>query len=81
LPLYHNQFSWWLDEKLTDAQRQEINRLTQKLAALKELNESMIAVLEEIKPGTIDQIMKKSDLELGLEFFMKQQKSDKKRKP
>ena len=72
--LYEQQFERWQNEHLTDSQSQEINRLSNQLARIKELSAGILALLDEIKKGTINRILEKSDLELGLEFFLKNMK-------
>ena len=72
--LYEQQFTRWQEQSLTNSQRQEINRLTIQLSRTKELSENILALLKEIKKGTINRIMEKSDLELGLDYFLKNMK-------
>src|SRR6266849_130497 len=72
--LFEQQFVRWQKEPLTDPQQRQINRLTAKLASLKDLCANILAVLDEIKPGTIDAILRKSELELGLEVLLRKHK-------
>lgn len=72
--LYEPQFARWQQENLTDAQKQELNRLTTKLADVKKLVENILTLLNEIKNGTIDKIMAKSDAELALEVLIGKRK-------
>jgi hypothetical protein len=65
--LYREQFQRWQVEKLSAAQRKELARLSAKLDQHQELLETILELLEELKHGTIEQVLRKSDLELGLE--------------
>ena len=64
---FEPQFARWQAEPLTDAQRQEVKRLVERLADLKALDEKILELLDEITKGTIDAVMRKSDFELGVE--------------
>lgn len=67
LDLYRQQFRRWQAEKPSAAQRKEIARLVAKVDQHQELLETILELLEELKHGTIDQVLRKSDLELGIE--------------
>ena len=71
---YEQQFARWLDESLTRQQRQEVNRLNDQLPRIKELSQAILKLMNVMKEGTINRVLEKSDLELGLEFFMKNRK-------
>lgn len=68
---YEEQFTRWQAGPLTENQRQEVNRLNAQLPRIKELSQAILELMDEMKDGTINRIMEKSDLELGLEFFLK----------
>jgi molecular chaperone GrpE (heat shock protein) len=68
---YEQQFARWQAEPLTDSQRAEVDRLSAQLPRIKELSQAILNLMDEMKDGTINKIMEKSDLELGLEFFLK----------
>ena len=68
---YEEQFSRWQAQSLTANQRQEVNRLKAQLPRIKELSQAILELMDEMKDGTINRILEKSDLELGLEFFLK----------
>ena len=70
--LFERQLTWWQEEDLTDSQRQQVEGLLAKLPQIKERSEAILALLAEIKKGTIDRIMEKDDFELGLEFLLRQ---------
>ena len=69
--LYEEQFGRWLKQSLTDDQRGEVERLLGQLPRIKQLSEAILELLDEIKDGTIDKVLGKSDLELGLESLLR----------
>ena len=74
LPLYQQQLSHWMAGDLTASQRGEVERLQDCVRKLQELAESILSLAEELKQGTIEQVLHKSDLELGLEFLLGKRK-------
>jgi hypothetical protein len=71
LCFYEQQFERWQAESLTPGQRAEVERLNAQLPRIKELSQAILELMSEMKDGTINRIMGKSDLELGFEFFLK----------
>lgn len=69
IPLHEQQLNWWLSENITDAQRYQVEDLLAKLPALHEKTEVLLALLAELKQGTIDRILEMSDEELGWKFL------------
>lgn len=69
--LYVEQVARWKREPLTPAQRQDVERLDGQVAALGEVLASILELAKELRPGTIDRVLAKSDLELGLESFLR----------
>ncbi len=69
--LYDEQLKHWGALPLTTAQRQEVKRLVSQLARLRQVIASNLALANEMKGGTIEQILGKSDAELGLEFLLR----------
>lgn len=67
---YEEQLSRWEQLNLTSAQRHEVNRLSARMPAIKERIGNILTVAEELKTGTIDTILAKSDVEIGLEWFL-----------
>ena len=74
LPLYQQQLSHWIAGDLTASQRGEVERLQGRVTKLQELAESILSLAEELKQGTIESVLRKSDLELGLEFLLGKRK-------
>ncbi len=67
--LYEEQLARWSTADPTLAQRQEIDRLTHQLDRLRSVLTSTLALADELKEGTIDTIMAKSDIELAIEML------------
>jgi hypothetical protein len=72
--LYEVQLSRWTTESPTDRQRREIGRLTDQLTTLRHVLTLCLALTDEMKDGTIDQILAKDDVELAIEFLMGKRK-------
>ena len=69
IEMYKKQLSRWQKEKLTDDQRKEVERLSCQNERLRELNEKIRPLLQELKKGTINRIVGMSDLEVGLKIL------------
>jgi hypothetical protein len=69
--LYEEQLRHWQGGTLTAAQRREVERLTGQLGRLREVIDTILALMDELKGGTIEKMMAKSDLEVGLEMLMR----------
>ena len=74
LPLYQQQLAHWMAGDLTASQRREVERLQGCVTKLQELAESILSLAKELKQGTIESVLRKSDLELGLEFLLGKRK-------
>lgn len=74
LPLYQQQLSHWMAGDLTASQKGEVERLQGCVTKLQELAESILSLAEELKQGTIESVLRKSDHELGLEFLLGKRK-------
>jgi len=70
LDLYDEQLARWQREPLSPAQRTEIERLASQVARNREVASSILELAEELRAITINAILAKSDLELGLEVLM-----------
>ncbi len=67
--LYEEQLRRWHAGTLTEAQRREVERLTGQLGRLRAVIDKTLALMDELKGGTIEKMMSKSDLEVGLEML------------
>ena len=67
--LYDEQLSRWKSGRLNSNQRQEVERLTRQLEQLQKVCQQILSLAAELKEGTIDRIMEKSDFQLGLEIL------------
>lgn len=74
LGLYEEQFARWSKLVLSQAQREEVNRLTTELPLLSTRIAAILALAKELKHGTIEAVLAKSDLELGLEALFSKNK-------
>lgn len=69
--LFVEQVARWKRESLTPAQREVVERLDCKITALGELLTAILALAAELRPETIDRVMEKSDIELGVEYLLR----------
>lgn len=68
--LYEEQLRRWEAGPLTAAQRAEIAGLTQRLAGLRADIATILDLARRLKPHTIDAVLSRSDLELGLDALL-----------
>jgi hypothetical protein len=68
--LFDQQLQRWAALPLTDDQRREVERLMEQMRLLRENNEQVLTLARELSKGTIEKVMAKSDVELGLEFLL-----------
>jgi hypothetical protein len=66
---YAEQIARWADEPLTTAQRDEVARLQTQVKKLGEVTAAILSLAQELKAGTIDRLLEKSEVEVGLEFL------------
>ncbi len=69
--LFDEQLQRWQAGPLTDDQRREVERLVEQMRLLRENTEKVLTLAAELSLGTIDKVMAKSDVELGLEMLTK----------
>lgn len=62
---------WRVRECATDAQRRELDRLEGQLERRRKVLGDILALAEELQQGTIERVLAKSDLELGLEALLR----------
>ncbi len=67
---YAAQLTRWQHVSPTPAQRRELDRLTQQLAALRRVLTASLALAEALQAGTIEKVLAKDDVELALEFLL-----------
>ncbi len=67
--LFEEQLKRWTAHSLTSRQRAEVQRLTTQMARLRQVIGDILALADELKKGTIEQVLGKSDEELGLDFL------------
>jgi len=72
--LYEEQLSRWKALNLTPSQRQEVDRLAAQIPTIRERITAILALAEELKGSTIESVLAKSDLELGLEVLLGKRK-------
>jgi hypothetical protein len=68
--LFEQQLRRWHNSDLTVDQRNAVARLESQVLGLRRGLTAILALAAEIRQGTIDRIMDKSDLELGLEVLL-----------
>ncbi len=71
---YAEQLARWRRASPTPAQAQELERLTQQLAALRRVLTASLAFAEELQAGTIEKVLAKDDVELAVEYLLGKRK-------
>ena len=74
LGVFAEQLERWRHEQPTDTQRRELDRLEGQLERLRTVLNDILQLAEELKQGTIERVLAKSDLELGIEAMMRMTK-------
>ena len=69
MALYEEQLARWEEADLTPDQAQEIGRLQGTLGEVRRLSSEVLALVEELKEGTIDHILRMDDVALALEVL------------
>ena len=69
--LFEEQLHRWNAQNLTDARRREVSRLSGQLEQLRQVITTILALADELKGGTIEQVLGKSDVQLGLESLLR----------
>lgn len=69
--LFDEQLRRWAAGKLTSAQHTEVQRLGGQMLRLHEVITSILRLADELKEGTIEKQLAKSDIELGIEELLK----------
>lgn len=68
--LYKEQICRWRNLNLTPAQREEVERLAAQIPTIRARITAILALAEELKGGTIETVLAKTDLELGFEWLL-----------
>jgi len=71
LPIYREQLVRWYQSRPAAGQAIELDRLTRQLDRWADLLGKQRNLAQEISAGTIDKVMAKSDLELGMEALLR----------
>jgi signal transduction histidine kinase len=71
LGVFVEQLARWSHEHPTDAQRRELDRLEGQIERLRAVLSAILELAEELQQGTIERVLAKSDLELGLEALLR----------
>jgi hypothetical protein len=66
---YEEQLGRWKKQSPTVAQGAKIARLEQRLGRLRTLIDELLARGQQLRPYTIDMVLAKSDIELGLDVL------------
>jgi hypothetical protein len=69
--VFREQLGHWRRTDLTTHEREEIDRLSVQLERLRVVLTNILALAVELKEGTIEKILAKSDLELGIEVLLR----------
>ncbi len=71
LGVFAEQLARWRYERPTDAQCRELDRLEGQLERLRVVLNAILELAEELQQGTIERVLAKSDLELGIEALLR----------
>lgn len=67
--LYEEQVARWKERDLTPGTFKEVDRLEKQLANIRKVLDLILSLAEELKKGTLDTVLAKTDEELGLEIL------------
>jgi hypothetical protein len=74
--IYTRQISRWRNEKPSAAQSRELDRMDEQNQQLRGVTAEILALARELRKGTIERVLGMSDLELGLQYLLGRQSSD-----
>jgi hypothetical protein len=74
LRLYEEQLCRWKKLELDRFQSREVERLAAQVPTIQERIKAILALAEELKKGTIESVLSKSDFELGLDILLGRRK-------
>jgi hypothetical protein len=67
--LYEEQLRRWRDTELTATERGEVERLSGRIERLRTALTEILSLAEELKHGTLEQVLAKNDIELAMEWL------------
>ncbi len=70
LRLYDEQLRRWANRRLTETQRIEVERLVARVGVLRDVVGDVLSLATRLKSQTIEALLAKSDLELGIESLL-----------
>ena len=68
--IYAEQLRRWCTERPSAAQQQELERLEVQNQRLRQVTTDVLVLAAELRKSTIERIMERSDLELGLQALL-----------
>lgn len=71
LGVFVEQIARWRNEHPSDAQRRELDRLEGQFERLRKVLTDILELAGELQQGTIERVLAKSDLELGIEAVLR----------
>jgi hypothetical protein len=74
VPLFEEQLCRWRALSLTPREREEVDRLSAQMLRVQDKIAAILTLAGELKGGTIESVLAKSDSELGQEFLRKCEK-------
>lgn len=74
--IYTQQISRWRTEKPSASQARELDRMDEQNQQLRGVTADVLALAGELRKGTIERVLGMSDLELGLQYLLGRQSSD-----
>ena len=74
--IYTQQISRWRKEKPSAAQADELDRMDKQNQQLQALTADVLALASELRKGAIERVLGMSDLELGLQYLLSEQSSN-----
>ena len=72
--VFAEQLARWRHERPSDAQRRELDRLEGQLERLRAVLSDILKLADELQQGTIERVLAKSELELGIETLLRMTK-------
>ena len=69
--VFAEQLARWRNEQPTSNQSRELDRLEGQLERLRAVLSAILQLAEELQQGTIERVLAKSDLELGIEALLR----------